>query len=91
MSEGRSPFDQKAADATPGNAIREAKRVVYKWMDVFTSRGAGFGEAVGCRVKLTEISVNQMPNEPGRLEGKVVAEITITEGLCKLSRWKWKC
>lgn len=88
MFEGRSPFDQKTADATPGNAIREAKRVVYKWMDVFTSRGAGFGEAVGCRVKLTEISVNQMPNEPGRLEGKVVAEITITEGLCKLSRWK---
>ena len=84
MPEGQSPFDQKTADATPGNAIREAKRVVYKWLDVFTSRGAGFGDAVGRRVKLTEISVNQMPNEPGRLEGKVVAEITITEGLCKL-------
>jgi len=88
MSEGRSPFDQEAADATPGNATNEAKRIVYKWLDAFTVSGAVFGDSVGRRVKLTEISVNQMPNEPGRLEGRVVAEITVAQGLCKLGCWK---
>jgi acyl-coenzyme A thioesterase 13 len=83
MSEGRSSLDWQTADTTPGNATRGAKQVVHKWLDAFTSRGTGFGDSVGRRVKLTDISVNQMPNEPERLEGRVDAEITITEGACK--------
>ena len=30
--------------------------------------------------KITEISVNQMLNEPEKMEGKVITEITIIEG-----------
>jgi acyl-coenzyme A thioesterase 13 len=87
MSEPSTPFDWDTADATPGNATREVKRVVYHWLDVLTSRGVGFGDRVGRRIKLTEISVNRMSHEQEKLEGKVVAEITIDKGPCKPGSW----
>jgi len=70
----------KASDI-PGNASNEAKLAVSKWLHIFIHRGTGFGDSVGNRVRITEISINQMPNEPEKLEGKVVAEITVTEDM----------
>jgi len=45
-----------------------------------SSLTAGFasGIALEKKVGITEISVNQMLNEPEKLEGKAVAEITVT-------------
>lgn len=54
--------------------------MVARWMYVFTHRGTGFADRIGMRVKLTEVSVNRMPNEEERKEGKVVAEIIVEEG-----------
>lgn len=100
MAEGGPDFDLLKADEIPGNATVETKQIVSRWLYLFTHRGTGFGDKIGQRVKLTEISyacflarprrpdsylaasLNAMPNEPERMEGKVVGEITITEGQC---------
>ncbi|KZP03926.1 hypothetical protein FIBSPDRAFT_768204, partial [Athelia psychrophila] len=55
--------------------------ITARWLYVFTHHGTGFGDSIGRRVKLTKVSVNDMPNEPERKEGQVVAEITLEESV----------
>lgn len=73
-------FDLLGTDEIPGNAAPETKLIVSRWLRIFTHRGTGFADTIGSRVKLTDISISHMPNEPGRAEGKVVAEITVSQG-----------
>lgn len=81
MAEEGPNFDLLSQDEIPGNASTQTKLIVSRWLYIFTHRGTGFSDHIGSRVKITEISVNTMPNDPGRAEGKVVAEIKVTEGL----------
>lgn len=81
MTEGRiRDVDFGAADSIQGNTTKRTKWRVLSWLHTFTFRGTGFGNRIGSRAKITEISVNRMLNEPEKMEGKVIAEITITEG-----------
>ena len=76
-------FDTFKSYDISGNCADETKLMVARWLHIFTHRGTGFGDHIGGRVKLTEISLSSMPNEPEKREGKVVAEITVEEGECR--------
>ncbi|KZP21616.1 hypothetical protein FIBSPDRAFT_788193 [Athelia psychrophila] len=64
-----------------GNCAPETKLTVARWLYIFTHRGTGFGDRIGSRVKITEISVSGMPNEPEKKEARVVAEIIVDEDM----------
>jgi hypothetical protein len=63
----------------PGNATKQTKLAVSKWISVW-QRDKSYGDNIGSRVRLTEISIDHKHHQPEKLEGKVVAEIPVTEG-----------
>lgn len=73
-------FKQFTPYEIDGNCAPETKLMVSRWLHMFTHRGTAFGDRTGRRVKITDVSVNAMPNEPERREGRVVAELTVDEG-----------
>ena len=75
MSEGHD-FDPTTI---PGNATIQTKLAVSKWISVW-QQDKSYGDNIGSRVRLTEISIDHKSHQPEKLEGKVVAEIRVTEG-----------
>jgi|SRR5882762_5751547 len=73
-------FDSASAASVLGNTTNKTKIAVSRWLHIVCRRRTGFGDDIGNKVRLTEISVKQTPNEPEKMEGKVVAEITVTQG-----------
>jgi len=76
MSEGHD-FDPTTI---PGNATIQTKLAVSKWISVW-QRDNSYGDNIGSRVRLTEISIDHKSHQPEKLEGKVVAEIHVTEDM----------
>lgn len=74
------PIDPDKVKQVAGNASYEAKEVAYKWLAVFLSAGEGFSGNVASRVRIMEASIIQNPEEPDKLESRVVCEIDVEEG-----------
>ena len=64
-----------------GNASKEIKQHVLAMMSVFMSKGWGFADAVGGRIKIVEVDVKRKDEEPEKLEGRVVCEAWVEEGV----------
>lgn len=56
MTDGTPDFSLLKPDEIPGNASAETKQIVSRWLHLFTHRGTGFGDRVGQKVKLVDIS-----------------------------------
>lgn len=66
-----------------GNAPPAVKKAVANpRARVTTSDHAGrrFADSVGGRLRVTEVSINQKAEEPEKLEGRVVCDLTVEEG-----------
>ncbi len=50
-------------------------------LQTFFSTSNGFGVAIGSRVEVTEISAVKKVGEPQKMEGRVVCEVTVDEGI----------
>ncbi|KAF4601437.1 hypothetical protein EYR38_006090 [Pleurotus pulmonarius] len=74
------PIDPNKVKQVSGNASYEAKEIAYKWLAVFLSAGEGFSGNVASRVRIMEASIIQNPEEPDKLESRVVCEIDVEEG-----------
>ncbi|KAF5387650.1 hypothetical protein D9615_000771 [Tricholomella constricta] len=64
-----------------GNAPREIKEVPLKWLAVFRAREVSFANSVAHRVRVTEVSIVKNPEDPRRIEGRVVCEIDVTQDM----------
>jgi len=68
-----------------GNVSDEVKRFLGNTVDFFIGRRPGplpiFGESIIKRMVVNEISVKEKAEEPQKLEGRFVCEITVEEGL----------
>ncbi|KAJ8517746.1 hypothetical protein ONZ45_g5083 [Pleurotus djamor] len=62
-----------------GNAAPEAKALTYKWLAVFYAHGEGFSGEIASRVRVKEASIIRNPEEPDKLESRVVCEIDVEE------------
>ncbi len=58
----------------------EVKEHVDSILPFFVSGGTGFGDSIGQRIEITEISLVNKVDEPQKLEGVVVCEVTVEEG-----------
>ncbi|TFK46948.1 hypothetical protein OE88DRAFT_1714733 [Heliocybe sulcata] len=70
----------------PGNASPDVKRSVARLLDAFLltrSKGeeAGFADAIGKRLKLTEVSIEPKRDEEGKTECRVVCEIDVASDM----------
>lgn len=65
-----------------GNVSDEVKQAYGNPADVFLRRGSkpSFGESILKRMVVTEISVEKKVEEPQKLEGRFVCELTIEDG-----------
>lgn len=70
-----------------GNASDEVKQTLSDAHAFFNNRtligdvkGPIFGEAITRRVVVTEVSVDKKVEEPLKMEGRVVCEITVEDG-----------
>lgn len=63
-----------------GNAPNEIKELPVKWLTIFRKDGKGFAGGITGRLKVTEVSVVPHPDDPLKMEGKVITEIDVTEG-----------
>ncbi|KAF9498890.1 hypothetical protein BDN71DRAFT_312070 [Pleurotus eryngii] len=77
----RFPIDPDKVKQVSGNASYEAKEIAYKWLAVFLSAGEGFCGNVASRVRIMEASIIQNPEEPDKLESRVVCEIDVEEDM----------
>ncbi|KAL4256759.1 Thioesterase domain-containing protein [Pleurotus pulmonarius] len=75
------PIDPNKVKQVSGNASYEAKEIAYKWLAVFLSAGEGFSGNVASRVRIMEASIIQNPEEPDKLESRVVCEIDVEEDM----------
>lgn len=70
-----------------GNASDEIKRLLAKPSAFFTNlpppdtHGLIFGQSITERLVVTGVSVHSKTEEPEKLEGRVVCEITVKEGV----------
>ena len=65
----------------PGNAALEAKEVLVKTLTSPRIRNQTFaGKAVASKLRISEVSVGKMREEPLKEEGKVVFTLIVDEG-----------
>ncbi len=67
--------------STAGNAPDHVKDHIIGLLQTFFSTSNGFGVAIGSRVEVTEISAVKKVGEPQKMEGRVVCEVTVDEGI----------
>lgn len=63
-----------------GNADDRIKQHIAHFITTYVGEGYGFGDSVGRRLRLTEVSVNPMMEEPAKEEARLVYEIDVTRG-----------
>lgn len=76
----RLPLPAEILAGISGNAPDEIKELPAKWLTIFRNNGKGFAGAIAGRLKVTEVSVVPHPDDPLKMEGKVITEIDVTEG-----------
>jgi len=64
-----------------GNAPPESKKFVMDMLRSMMRKGRGFADTVGGRLSITQVSILNKSEEPSRVEGRVVAEITAQEDM----------
>ncbi|TDL18590.1 hypothetical protein BD410DRAFT_793126 [Rickenella mellea] len=64
-----------------GNASDDLKGHVLAMQRLFMGDGTAFGDSIGRRVKVAEVSVRKKADEPEKLEGRVVCEIIVTKDM----------
>ncbi|KAL0576587.1 hypothetical protein V5O48_005380 [Marasmius crinis-equi] len=65
----------------PGNADMEIKEVLAKVLTSSQVRNKTFaGKTVASKLRISDISVGKMKEEPTREEGRVVFTLTVDEG-----------
>ncbi|KAF8076893.1 hypothetical protein FPV67DRAFT_1473054 [Lyophyllum atratum] len=74
-------FPDDVISQVAGNAPREIKEVPLKWLAVFRARRASFAKSVASRVRVVEVSLVKNPEDPCRIEGRVVCEIDVTSDM----------
>ena len=81
MSEKRETPDENSSNIS-GNASLEIKESVSVFVNILINNmdGRGFAHNVGRRLLLREISFLEKAEEQQRMEGRVVAELTVDGG-----------
>ncbi|KIJ41072.1 hypothetical protein M422DRAFT_172807 [Sphaerobolus stellatus SS14] len=71
-----------AAETIKGNVSDDVKAFVAGVLTLFMDRGEqGFGDNIGLRMKIVEVSVNPMPGAPKRKEGLVICELEVEQDM----------
>ncbi|KLO06574.1 hypothetical protein SCHPADRAFT_882727 [Schizopora paradoxa] len=76
-SESNSPSERPIA----GNAAPNVKEKVVELLGFFNGGGTGFGDKIGLRIAVTEVSVAKKEYEPQKFEGVVICEMTVEEDM----------
>lgn len=63
-----------------GNAPQNVKEKAGEILQFFVGRGTGFGDRIGLRIDITEVSIVNKVDEPQKLEGVVICEMIVEEG-----------
>jgi hypothetical protein len=72
--------EAQASSTIAGNAHASIKQYIAHMIMTYMGQGDGFGVAIGRRMKLKEVSVNPMVEEPAKEEARLVYEIDVTRG-----------
>ncbi|KAH8109507.1 HotDog domain-containing protein [Phellopilus nigrolimitatus] len=64
-----------------GNATDEVKQHMTDMLFTFMGRGKGFSDAIGGRIKIIEVNIQEKAQEPQKQEGMVVCEIDVEEDM----------
>ena len=78
--------DVKRAEMIAGSAPFEVKKTVASLRRFHLSKGRRFGDSIGLRMELTELSVSNKAEEPEKMEGKAVFELVVEEGASTFAR-----
>jgi acyl-coenzyme A thioesterase 13 len=80
----KSSMPDELVEIIQGNAPRHIKEIPLKWLAIFRSRPGSFSNSItnsiAKRVKVVEVSLKNNPDDPALQEGRMVAEIDVTEG-----------
>ncbi|KAH8108368.1 HotDog domain-containing protein [Phellopilus nigrolimitatus] len=74
-------YDKDRYKDIAGNASDEIKQHLAGILFTFMGRGKGFADAIGGRVKIIEVNIQEKAEEPQKREGKVVCEIDVEDDM----------
>jgi len=77
----RERLDAEEMSLVKGNTPIHIKELPIKWLTIFRSRGNGFCNDIAERVAVKEVWLVPSADHPEKLEGKVVVEVEVTEGV----------
>lgn len=75
-----SESDQQAKDVG-GNASQDTKAYITRMLSTLSTSRKSFAVDIGGRLVVTDISILKKSEEPSKLEGRVVCEITVDEDM----------
>jgi acyl-coenzyme A thioesterase 13 len=80
-----------------GNASDDIKRILsnpgrfYRRLQLLENTPPMFGDSIQTHMVVTEISINNKAEEPKKVEGRVVLELDVAEGMgvltCSVINW----
>lgn len=73
-------LEDEVVSLISGNAPREIKEIPIKWLAVFRHRKVSFASLIADRVRVVEVSIVENPEDPVKIDGRVVCEIDVTSG-----------
>lgn len=75
------PLDPEIITMLKGNAPPEIKQMPLKWLMHFRQQGNSFATSVAQRLRVTEVNILPSPDDPKKLERKVVCEVDVAPGI----------
>lgn len=77
----KDSLDPEIVNVLKGNAPPEIKQMRLKWLMHLRQQGDSFATSVAQRLRVTEVNILPSPDEPKKLERKVVCEVNVTPGI----------
>jgi hypothetical protein len=86
-----APVPDEIVNQIAGDVSRQVKEAPLKWLAIFRATKGSFANSIAQRVKVVEVSVRNNPDDPLMKEGRVVAEIDVTEGKSRTTQRLANC
>ncbi|KAF9458490.1 hypothetical protein BDZ94DRAFT_102837 [Collybia nuda] len=74
-------LEDEVVSLVSGNAPREIKEIPIKWLTIFRNRKISFANSIADRIKVVEVSIVENPEDPFKIDGRVVCEIDVTSDM----------
>ncbi|THH04595.1 hypothetical protein EW145_g5407 [Phellinidium pouzarii] len=71
-------LDEERYKKITGNASDEIKQHLVYSLYTSMARGQGFADSIGGRLRVSEADIHKKPDEPTKLEARIVCEIDVT-------------